>query len=357
MDNNAWRQLFLMNELNELQTYRIISCELTLLVYALIMEGIGVTNWVNHDPNLTIHKEASPRNFALVFFVTTLVIYGIGVVQYLVKYMFQLCYPLETTEFVDLCSICNMSLLMFDESLHGYYIHGRSPFGQAEITQEQMRSNLYFESSGKAQMRGITDSAPDLQTFEIFVNYDLIQHYKAEYLQDVTLKITEAQTSNTQNYDRIQQTFSLDPSIPQNMDMEKLDVSRKVMNKLMINYVELVRSEPDRFIKERTAWDRLVNRSPHRKGDTRNYPIMYPDRWESFSNTFLQGMDWDFLMLYVCGLSFIEQVGRKDASLQSKLMLGVLVTYIVDCLLVAMRRYFGQRNIAKQTLTPEQFLI
>ena len=62
-------------------------------------------------------------------------------------------------------------------------------------------------------------------------------------------------------------------------------------------------------------------------------------------------------MLYVCGLSFVEQVGRHDDSLQSKLILGVLVTYIADCLLVSMRQYFGQRNIAKQTLTPEQFLI
>lgn len=78
----------MINELNELQTYRIISCEVTLIIYALIMEGIGLTNWVNHDPNLTIQKEKSPRNFALVFFVTTLVIYGIGIVQYLIKYAF-----------------------------------------------------------------------------------------------------------------------------------------------------------------------------------------------------------------------------------------------------------------------------
>ena len=118
-----------MNELNELQTFRIISCELTLIIYALIMEGIGLTNWVNHDPSLTSHTESSPRNFALVFFVTTLVIYGIGVVNYAVVYVLKMCYPLQTTEFVDLCSICNMSILMFDESLHGYYIHGRSPFG------------------------------------------------------------------------------------------------------------------------------------------------------------------------------------------------------------------------------------
>jgi hypothetical protein len=53
-DVNAWRNLFLINEFNELQSYRIIGCEVTLVLYALIMEGVGLTNWVNHDPDLTI---------------------------------------------------------------------------------------------------------------------------------------------------------------------------------------------------------------------------------------------------------------------------------------------------------------
>jgi meckelin len=135
----------------------------------------------------------------MVFFVTTLIIYGIGVVQYLLRFALKLCQPLPQTEFVDLCSICNMSLLMFDETLHGYYIHGRSPFGQAEISLEQMRQNLYFESSGKAQVRGITEEDPDLQTYEIFVPEQLIRHYKQEYITDVNLRINEAQTTNTQN--------------------------------------------------------------------------------------------------------------------------------------------------------------
>jgi meckelin len=161
-DVNAWRHLYLINEFNELQTYRVIGCELTLVIYALIMEGIGVTNWINANPDLTIQKQDSPRNYALFMFVTTLIVYGLGVIQYLFNFIMMPCKPPATTEFVDLCSICNISILMFDENLHGYYIHGRSPFGQAEISQEDIRKNLYFESTGKAQMRGITNEDPDL---------------------------------------------------------------------------------------------------------------------------------------------------------------------------------------------------
>jgi hypothetical protein len=38
---NAWRNLLLLNEFTELQTYKIISVELTLIVYALFMDGLG----------------------------------------------------------------------------------------------------------------------------------------------------------------------------------------------------------------------------------------------------------------------------------------------------------------------------
>ena len=101
----------------------------------------------------------------------------------------------------------------------------------------------------------------------------------------------------------------------------------------------------------------MVGKSPFGPNDTSGTPQMFRDKWESFSSLFLQGMDFDFLMLYVCILSFAEPVARKDQDVQSKLVLGVLITYIMDCILVYMRQYFGKRNIAKQTLTDEQLLI
>jgi hypothetical protein len=59
--------------------------------------------------------------------------------------------PLKTEELTDLCSICNISVLLFDNSFHGYYIHGRSPYGQAEVSSEILRKALEYEESGKAQ--------------------------------------------------------------------------------------------------------------------------------------------------------------------------------------------------------------
>ena len=59
VDVNAWRSLFLVNELNELQSYKIISTNITLFVYALIMQGFGVRYWTNMDPDFVTEPNNS----------------------------------------------------------------------------------------------------------------------------------------------------------------------------------------------------------------------------------------------------------------------------------------------------------
>ena len=151
MGINAWRSLFLLNEFNELQTNKLISIEFTLIAYAFFIEGLGWRYVSTFDPALETAANNSPENFVLNFFITAMVIYAIGIAQYLFQYMIKLKVPLKAEEFTDLCSICNISVLMFDNSFHGYYIHGRSPYGQAEVSSEILRKALEYEATGKAQ--------------------------------------------------------------------------------------------------------------------------------------------------------------------------------------------------------------
>ena len=43
----------MLNEFNELQSYKLISTEMNLFLFAVITEGLGVKNWMNYDPDLT----------------------------------------------------------------------------------------------------------------------------------------------------------------------------------------------------------------------------------------------------------------------------------------------------------------
>ena len=120
----------------------MISTNITLFLYALFMEGFGLRYWTNHDPNLMTKRSNSEESWVTFFFVSTLVMYSIAVVQYVGRYLVKKWFPLKTEEFTDLCSICNISVMIFDDSFGGYYIHGRSPYGYTEISTEKLRRHL-----------------------------------------------------------------------------------------------------------------------------------------------------------------------------------------------------------------------
>lgn len=114
------------------------------------MEGLGWKYLATHDPKLSTSENNSPMNYPLSFFITAFIIYIIGAAQYFLRYLIKFKIPLKIEEMTDLCAICNISLLIFDETFHGYYIHGRSPYGQAEVSSGDLRKALEYECAGKA---------------------------------------------------------------------------------------------------------------------------------------------------------------------------------------------------------------
>lgn len=50
------------------------------------------------------------------------------------------------------------------------------------------------------------------------------------------------------------------------------------MNKMMMNYVDKVKAEPNSFIQNRSAIDRLLNKSPFNPNEKTNHPIMFRDK-------------------------------------------------------------------------------
>ena len=51
------------------------------------MEGFGLKYLDAYDPTFNLDATNSPPNFILFFFVTTVVIYGIGIIQYTYAYL------------------------------------------------------------------------------------------------------------------------------------------------------------------------------------------------------------------------------------------------------------------------------
>jgi len=97
-----------------------------------------------------------------------------------------------------------------------------------------------------------------------------------------------------------------------------------------------------------------VNKTPSLEA---NRIIMFKDQWGAFSNTILMGMDWDFIMLDVLIITFIQRESQQDPKVQSTVILALLVCFIIDTFFVWLRGYLGRRNLNKKTLADEDFLI
>ena len=86
-------------------------------------------------------------------------------------------------------------------------------------------------------------------------------------------------------------------------------------------------------------------------------PIMFRDKWYSFSEFFLTGLDFDFLMMDVLTISFIDSVARNNTVLHSRVILGILIAYLLDQFFIFLREFLGKKNLATHTLADERFLI
>lgn len=296
------------------------------------------------EPALTTLASESPESHPLNFFVITCIVFGIGGIQYVLTMLIALKYPPPYVEFVDLCAVANISVIMFNEDLNGWYIHGKSPSGAADVSSERLRLNLEAESQGNATIRGIDSSHPEAQTFEIFLPSRMIDDYRKNYLAPVNKAILDGQVNQQTNYNGLQRALAQGPALPKDLVMSDMDQTKELMNKVMKKYIEQVRAEPARYVLQKGFLERLLGLAPTEL----KFPVLYVDSIiPSFAKAFLFGLDFDFMMLEVLVIACLDMslvadhIPDAGANNVSKpvngLVVGALVAYCVDYIFIGIR--------------------
>lgn len=115
----------------------------------LFLNGLKWINLSYQIPNTQDldNDSSTTKNVVLSYFIISFVFFIIAIGQYsnlvfisVIRHLFRIWFPLPHEDFVDLCAISNISIIIFDEALHGYYIHGMNPFGQAEGSLQYIES-------------------------------------------------------------------------------------------------------------------------------------------------------------------------------------------------------------------------
>ncbi|XP_067905206.1 meckelin-like isoform X2 [Heterodontus francisci] len=250
---SIWRTYFIANEWNEIQTKRKTNPTLQLFVVLLLLEVIGLKNIARRDLNLNLHP-GSDVSFAPW---SPILRYGIAVSMWLAVGLVQVLFFIgfcerfvedKIQQFVDLCSVSNVSVLVLMHRCYGYYIHGRSVHGHADIGMESMYLNLKKEEDNLCAMRGLEPNM-DVQTFEVLISNKIRQQYDR-----ILSPLNEAA--------RVNRTGREDSAaLQQNLK------AYFTMNKFLSSFLEHAYKDMDYVVREKLFLERILDFEFQRSDD------------------------------------------------------------------------------------------
>ena len=354
----AWRGLHIANQFNILQKQRTISipfcfCWLIMLWY------YHKTKWANYAhrvPNVNF-VENSPESKILRHFIGTFVLFISGITQYYLRRILQFQFPMKKMEFLDLCSVANISVFILEDSLHGYYVHGQSPLGKADTNLSDLVKFLEEEGKGKIRGRGLTeDENDDLQSYEIYLSYNMRCIYDNLYYMQTQSEITLADNADKlHNQSRLPNLFK---HVPNSLNVQNIYVLSNYMNNQLKAKIENVASQSKIFIKDKTKIERFLEFPPSIDLTSMNAKelVFYRDPGINFDNVLFMGMEieWLISVIYWWQMWTIS-LERYGGGAQS-FALSIFLTYVCEKILFKIRTFFGEKNVAKKAVIDNRFL-
>lgn len=347
---SAWRYLFIVNELNELQALRYISIEFTLFLFVFFLDGLGWDELSRAQPNSDVGfttSNTSPRNPVLRYFLTCSLLLIIGYTQYVVKKTLSIWIATPIQNFIDLCAVANVSVMVLDEYLHGYYIHGVSPNGYAELGLDELLESLHKEAAGRSRTRGIMpEDKSGLQSFEIFIPTAIRKTYN--YLGKHPV---QAGLSNyREGLKEASGLPSLPEALPDAMSIQNMQEIRLELNRRLKIYIAGLVKDAKTQILDKTAWQRFLRMPPVDLSLLDGTPYFYKDPSIGFESSFLMGREFSFLLM---DIMFFELF---DYTIQNT-YIAILLTYLCSKIVSEIRQKAGEWNLSRKTLVNKRFLL
>ncbi|XP_062403439.1 meckelin-like [Sardina pilchardus] len=329
---SAWRRLLVANEWNELQAVRRVSLGLQLLAALLLLQVVGLVNLATRDLQLNLHSGGDGLSSldcpVLRYGIITSVWLGLGLLQLLIYHLlYERCVEDKVRQFVDLCSISNVSVLVLIHRCYGYYIHGRSVHGNADVSIETLRNNLRNEEENRCAQRGLEPHS-DTQVFEVALTERVCQQ-----LNRVTLPLTEL--SERRHGDRAERRSQADR------------VSHN-MNTLLSLFLQHSLKDMDYIVKDKLALERILKYEFQQPTER---SVLYKDPDGAvFGEVLYYGKEL-LLLIFDTLLFCVIDMASRD------LVLAAVLTYTVQQVLDIIRFRVSRRNLSSKTLVDQCFLI
>ncbi|CAF1256162.1 unnamed protein product [Adineta steineri] len=336
---SVWRTNFVANEFNEIQTYRRINVTLKLFFVLFFLKVVNLESLscVNNEFTLSTSPtnctEYNPIFRTGIGFIT---LSGTSIIQYLAFTLFyQRIIADKIINFIDLCSVSNISVFILDQYYHGYYIHGRSPHGKTDVNIKEIIMNLHREENQTIGTRGLQDNS-DEQIFIMKINRNFRKQYELLFRNYYSYIGPRKTREDTERY------------------TDMLLQSYQNLNGFLCAFIDHSLASYKYFIRNRYFLEKIFNyefqarASTELDGITDN--ILYPDNEKTFTKTLFYGEESSLFIWNIVTFLFID-------ALASNYILATVITYILNSIFTGIRKSFGRRNLSRKTLIPRNFLI
>nr|KAJ3421257.1 Meckelin [Polyrhizophydium stewartii] len=339
---SVWRGIFMANQWNMLQTFQRVQIEFTLIVLLVLLEGLKLRNLAAPRPGFSDLSVDTPNPFLLLA-VDCLCWLCLVVVQRAFHFLlFGRFYRNKLLQFIDLLSLANISLLIFDSPCHGYYIHGRSVHSYADTNMEELCNFLRKEENDMVPRRGLQDT--NHQSFEVFVTLKMRSTFDKIFDQ------TTVQQPEVQRLNRMVNRLTVgevrggvlgDPIKPA-ADVQ-IQQYRQV-NKFLRSFIDQNLKELPYAIREKTYFEQFVTSPDPSEGN-----VFFRSEL-GFAQTLLYGAESHMVLAYAYLFSYVDISCDSPA-------LAAFVVWITHTALCFIRRHFGEINVSKKTLLDWKFLV
>ncbi|XP_014675060.1 PREDICTED: meckelin-like [Priapulus caudatus] len=338
---SIWRTYFVANEWNELQTVRKTNPVFQIISAVFFLKVIGFENLATVDPNSNFQKEEGaydcPDSRMARLAIAVSVYMVIALVQWVFfMFVYERFIEDKVRQFVDLCSVSNVSVFIMQYEQWGYYIHGRSVNGVADTDMWETYQQLKREEQSLRQSRGLLPNT-DQQTFQMAISKKLRAHYDRVFSPLTSNQPTQMTSGPSAGPSRAIDDMRADQGIQAYL----------TINKFLSGYIDHSLRDIDYVVKDKLLLENVLDVELY---DTFDTGVFFTDSGHSFDKVLLYGNELKLLVFDVMLFTIVDLAAHD-------FLLAGIICYFVTQGIVIFRNSGGKKNLARKTLVDERFLI
>ncbi|UMM17334.1 hypothetical protein L5515_013939 [Caenorhabditis briggsae] len=329
----VWRTYLIANEWNELQQYRKTSLALQIIMMTLLMEYFQIKNYALVEPGFERNSADSATTLSILLSTLAITVSLYLFLAFIQVFLRVLIVERIVTDpfhnFVDLCSVSNISVLSLTHSLYGYYIHGRSVHGKGDAGMSEMNEFLQRERNNLCGFRGL-ETGSELQTFIV----NLPQMFRSKY--DEISAISKQTTSGVVGHEAV--TAKMNATVE----------AHSQMNSFLKKFVDHSISDIDYVVRDRPFLESLLDME---MSDTSITGSFTRDHVEiAYSRCFVYGNEWAWTSFECLGFTVFY-------IWSGSIYLAGAVVYVISHIIRMVFGYLSTNHLIKTSLVDQRFLV